>query len=341
MVAARYASCVRYVRKATRRPALRRSTAGSRRRRGELIAFLSADDMWAPAKTSRQVAYLSEHPPCRASYTVTWRSSTTHGRVVHPSFLEAFRRARPSRARSFRCCCSETSSPAARDGAGEPGRPVLPDRRPGRRVGGLVDGVSRGTGAEIGLIREPLYRYRRHGDNMNLGSSGRSAAADRARRAAVSAVHAHLARGGSGHPRRAARRVQRLRPARPPRVADARRADQSVLPVDDDDRAAAQARIASSQQHAAGGHTSLAACDLVAALAHNPWDGDAATRIHAAQRRGRVISPLALIGEPPEMRGFEGPGIAPEIAPDARIEAFVTRRCRRGARPPASAPARG
>jgi UDP-N-acetylglucosamine acyltransferase len=37
-----------------------------------------------------------------------------------------------------------------------------------------------------------------------------------------------------------------------------------------------------------------------------------------------VISPLALIGEPPEMRGFEGPGIAPEIAPDARLEAFVT-----------------
>ena len=37
-----------------------------------------------------------------------------------------------------------------------------------------------------------------------------------------------------------------------------------------------------------------------------------------------MISPLAVIGEPPEMRGFEGPGIPPEIASDARIEALVT-----------------
>ena len=37
-----------------------------------------------------------------------------------------------------------------------------------------------------------------------------------------------------------------------------------------------------------------------------------------------MISPLALIGERPEMRGFEGEGIPPAIASDARIEAFVT-----------------
>jgi acyl-[acyl carrier protein]--UDP-N-acetylglucosamine O-acyltransferase len=44
----------------------------------------------------------------------------------------------------------------------------------------------------------------------------------------------------------------------------------------------------------------------------------------AAGGGGSVISPHALIGERPEMRGFDGPGIAPAIAADARIEAFVT-----------------
>ena len=37
-----------------------------------------------------------------------------------------------------------------------------------------------------------------------------------------------------------------------------------------------------------------------------------------------MISPLALIGAPPQMRGFDGAGITPVIAPDARIEAFTS-----------------
>lgn len=37
-----------------------------------------------------------------------------------------------------------------------------------------------------------------------------------------------------------------------------------------------------------------------------------------------MIHRLALIGDPPESRHHEGPGIPPEIHPDARIEAFVT-----------------
>ena len=37
-----------------------------------------------------------------------------------------------------------------------------------------------------------------------------------------------------------------------------------------------------------------------------------------------VIHPTAIIGDPPQMRGFEGPGIEPFVAPTARIEAYVT-----------------
>jgi UDP-N-acetylglucosamine acyltransferase len=37
-----------------------------------------------------------------------------------------------------------------------------------------------------------------------------------------------------------------------------------------------------------------------------------------------MIHRLALIGDPPEARDHVGPGIAPVIHPEARIEAFVT-----------------
>lgn len=37
-----------------------------------------------------------------------------------------------------------------------------------------------------------------------------------------------------------------------------------------------------------------------------------------------MISRLALIGDPPESRTHEGPGVPPEIHPDARIEAFAS-----------------
>lgn len=37
-----------------------------------------------------------------------------------------------------------------------------------------------------------------------------------------------------------------------------------------------------------------------------------------------MISPLSLIGDPPESRNHVGRGVQPEIDPDARIEAFAS-----------------
>jgi UDP-N-acetylglucosamine acyltransferase len=37
-----------------------------------------------------------------------------------------------------------------------------------------------------------------------------------------------------------------------------------------------------------------------------------------------VIHPTAIIGDPPEMRGYTGEGLMPKVDPTARVEAFVT-----------------
>lgn len=57
-------AAVRYIHKehsgvsATRNLAVREA-------RGEFVTFLDADDLWAPEKLSRQVAYLDSHPQCQ------------------------------------------------------------------------------------------------------------------------------------------------------------------------------------------------------------------------------------------------------------------------------------
>lgn len=66
-IAASY-SRVRYVRQTGQGAAVARNT-GIEAARGELVAFLSHDDLWLPDKLSRQVEYLRRH--AQTQYTVT------------------------------------------------------------------------------------------------------------------------------------------------------------------------------------------------------------------------------------------------------------------------------
>jgi glycosyltransferase involved in cell wall biosynthesis len=60
-VAARFGDAIRWVRKENGGPARARND-GIRLARGELVAFLDADDVWLPHKLERQIAKLAERP---------------------------------------------------------------------------------------------------------------------------------------------------------------------------------------------------------------------------------------------------------------------------------------
>jgi glycosyltransferase involved in cell wall biosynthesis len=62
-----YSSRVRYISQPNRGAAAARN-CGVRASRGDLIAFLDADDLWMPAFLERQVEWLQRHPSCALVY---------------------------------------------------------------------------------------------------------------------------------------------------------------------------------------------------------------------------------------------------------------------------------
>ena len=238
---------------------------------GELISFLSADDMWVPAE-DLPPGRLPVRAPAVGLVHSDMEVVDDHGTVVHPRSSRRFG-CRPSRARSCRCCCSETSSRAVPRWCGR--ACSAGSSRSSSRVAAWEDwwiAFHVAQVAGIGLIREPLYRYRRHGDNMNLGSAGiscsRSCATELPFRrfmltsiAAGAVTPGELLAGYNAFIQLAQHVSQTL--AEP---------IESVLPVDDHHRAAARGpdRLVRQQHAARGRGRAWRRATSSPRLAHNP-----------------------------------------------------------------------
>ena len=138
--------------------------------KGELIAFLSADDEWHRDKLSKQVDFLAERPDVGLVYT-DMEIVDDQGSLLQPSFWASH---------SIEPCRGQILGRLARGNVVSGGPIVvraalldafhpIPDLAPFEdwwmavRVAEI---------AEIDFIPEPLYVYRFHGENMNLWAEG-------------------------------------------------------------------------------------------------------------------------------------------------------------------------
>lgn len=180
-VVARYASQgVRYIYQQNRGPGSARNR-GIQETKGELIAFLDADDLWLPAKTEVQAAYLAAHPSVALVSCDRWMWKIEKGR-------RSIERFGPPQGVSAR------REVMVRNIVGNPSQVMV--RRDAVASAGCFDTTMRwaeewdlwtriAARAEIGFIHQPLCVYRWHSsglahENMWRRLSGQQAIAFRA-----------------------------------------------------------------------------------------------------------------------------------------------------------------
>lgn len=136
-----------------------------------LVAFLDQDDVWAPDKLASQIAWLDTHPDVPAVSCIPeieWRSGKPEPVLsAWYNTLKAIARRKPPRVQPADFL---TGCPFPMSG-------VMVRRSTLETVGRFDATFSRtsdwllwaclahGTGSELGLIDEPLFRYRLHGAN--------------------------------------------------------------------------------------------------------------------------------------------------------------------------------
>jgi glycosyltransferase involved in cell wall biosynthesis len=133
---------------------------------GEFIAQLDADDEWAVDKVSRQVAMFEGRPELGLVYT-DLETIDEDGAVIEPSYFGMLALT-PPRGRIFGALLE-------RNYVGSPLmvraslRPAFYPVDPTLVCHDWPIAASIAAVAEVDVIEEPLYRYRQHGSNMNLG----------------------------------------------------------------------------------------------------------------------------------------------------------------------------
>jgi hypothetical protein len=133
---------------------------------GDFIAQLDADDEWAIDKVSRQVAMFEARPELGLVYT-DFETIDEDGATVGPSYFRMLSLT-PPRGRILGALLERNyvgSSLMVRASLRDAFYPVDPELVcHDWPIAAAVAAV-----AEVDVIEEPLYRYRRHGSNMNLG----------------------------------------------------------------------------------------------------------------------------------------------------------------------------
>jgi hypothetical protein len=281
---------------------------------GEFLTFLDGDDEWPPDKVRRQLERFAGRPELGLVYS-DLETVDEAGRVLEPSYFRMLGLT-PPRGRIFGATLTRNYAPG---GAMMVRAALAPlwhplDERLVCHDWPIAAAVA--AVAEADLVDAPLYRYRRHGANMNLGV----AAAGRLR----------LTRGENEIRRRL------LAGAQPGQATEAELLEAcatlareyevlasglgtalgELVAVDAADRAAADAAraAAAAAQHA--GNRQVALCRLVNAVAHDPVDRAARAALVAAARGDDGWTEDAPARALPDVRGLVVLAFADELAAD-------------------------
>jgi hypothetical protein len=270
-VLAPYLDRVRYVRKENG-GLVSAINRGVEEATGEFIAQLDADDEWAVEKVSRQVAMFEARPKLGLVYT-DFETIDEAGATLEPSYFRMLSLT-PPRGWILGALLERNyvgSSLMVRASLRDAFYPVDPELVcHDWPIAAAVAAV-----AEVDVIEEPLYRYRQHGSNMNLGISeekrlrltGRENEIRRRLLATVEPAQAteqQLITGYhtlEGHYRMVA--------------AGLGLPLDDLVRVDDAGRAASRASLAAGLAAQRTGDRYVALCRLVNAAAQDPFNADA------------------------------------------------------------------
>jgi len=288
--------------------------------RGDLIGVLDGDDLWPSDRIRRQVALLDARPDVGLVHG-DMEIVDAGGRTLHPSYFAYSGFGEVPRGRIlgrllrqnvvaggaslFRASLRDRILPI-------PDELVYPDWQIAARVAEV---------AAIEHIDGIANRYRSHGANMGLGGSGDKFFADMRHNVRITRWmlrHLEIASVAPGELVAAAQTM----------LGNATRAAaelgcwaRDVLPVTDDDRAAAESASAGAREADRGADRATALVTRVRALAADPWDGAALADLLIAAAR---TDPKLVRARAPETRSVGVLAFADELlAVPELLEAYA------------------
>ena len=168
-VVAPYLDRVRYIRKPNG-GLLTTVNRGLAEARGEFISLLSGDDEFLPGKTRAQVDFLLAHPDVGMVYA-DLEVVDDNGATLHPSLWQAGK-LQPVRGRAFGPLLTKNVVSGGAMMFRSSLKPVFHPIPDSAAWEDWYISLKIASVAEIDFIPEAVYRYRYHGDNMNLGAKG-------------------------------------------------------------------------------------------------------------------------------------------------------------------------
>ena len=168
-VVAPYLDRVRYIRKPNG-GLLTTVNRGLAEARGEFISLLSGDDEFMPGKTRMQVDFLLAHPDVGMVYA-DLEVVDDNGATLQPSLWRAGK-LQPVRGRAFGPLLTRNVVSGGAMMFRSSLKPVFHPIPDSAAWEDWYISLKIASVAEIDFIPEAVYRYRYHGDNMNLGAKG-------------------------------------------------------------------------------------------------------------------------------------------------------------------------